>query len=251
MIKFFRQIRQRLVSKNKYSKYMLYAIGEIALVMIGILLALQVNNWNEKRKAKVKEVEVLEDFQKGLTFDIKQLDSIVFQYDRAKFAINKILQHLEKDLPYTDSLDIYFFDTTLVFDSGGLTVGAYETLKSNGFDLISNKEIRDLVILVYDEFNPWLDKWEQRYINKIFEAKQNLFNSRFVDSWNGDYRDPNVNGRMKPINYELLKNDQEFKYYLRTQLNDMGWLVYKPTRNTQIECKKLLNLINKELDAVK
>ncbi|MEH6514960.1 MAG: hypothetical protein V7670_17480 [Maribacter arcticus] len=49
MINFFRKIRQRLLTENKFSKYMLYAIGEVILVMIGILLALQVNNWNETR----------------------------------------------------------------------------------------------------------------------------------------------------------------------------------------------------------
>mgnify|MGYP001591841413 CR=1 FL=1 len=50
MIKFFRRIRQGLLSENKFSKYLLYAIGEIILVVIGILIALQINNWNEKRK---------------------------------------------------------------------------------------------------------------------------------------------------------------------------------------------------------
>lgn len=50
MIKFFRRIRQRLLSKNKFSKYLFYALGEIILVVIGILIALQINNWNEQRK---------------------------------------------------------------------------------------------------------------------------------------------------------------------------------------------------------
>ena len=50
MIKFFRRIRQRLLSENKFSKYLLYAIGEIVLVVIGILIALQINNWNEDKK---------------------------------------------------------------------------------------------------------------------------------------------------------------------------------------------------------
>ena len=52
MIKFFRKIRQKLLNENRFSKYLVYAIGEIVLVMIGILLALQVNNWNELRKKK-------------------------------------------------------------------------------------------------------------------------------------------------------------------------------------------------------
>ena len=50
MIKFFRKIRQNMIKENKVSKYMLYAIGEIVLVVVGILIALSINNWNESRK---------------------------------------------------------------------------------------------------------------------------------------------------------------------------------------------------------
>ncbi|MGB5372105.1 MAG: DUF6090 family protein, partial [Flavobacteriaceae bacterium] len=55
MLKFFRKIRQQLLVKNNISKYLLYAIGEIVLVVIGILIALQINNWNEDRKDRAKE----------------------------------------------------------------------------------------------------------------------------------------------------------------------------------------------------
>ncbi len=64
MIKFFRRIRKRLLTENKFSKYLLYAIGEIALVMIGILLALQVNNWNEERKERHVELDILRQIKK-------------------------------------------------------------------------------------------------------------------------------------------------------------------------------------------
>ena len=58
MIKFFRSIRQRLVVENRFSKYLLYAIGEIVLVVIGILIALQINNWNQQRIEDSKELEL-------------------------------------------------------------------------------------------------------------------------------------------------------------------------------------------------
>ena len=58
MIKFFRKIRQKLLNENRFSKYLIYAVGEIALVMIGILLALQVNNWNELRKKDQAEIQL-------------------------------------------------------------------------------------------------------------------------------------------------------------------------------------------------
>ena len=55
MIKFFRHIRRSLIQKNQMGKYFKYAIGEILLVVIGILIALQINNWNEDRKLKKEE----------------------------------------------------------------------------------------------------------------------------------------------------------------------------------------------------
>ena len=58
MIKFFRHIRQSMINQNRTKKYLLYAIGEIILVVIGILIALQINNWNEQRKILKSEKEI-------------------------------------------------------------------------------------------------------------------------------------------------------------------------------------------------
>ena len=74
MIKFFRKIRQKLLAENKFSKYLVYAIGEIALVMIGILLALQVNNWNEQRKDRNTEQKILNDLQEYFLVNINRLN---------------------------------------------------------------------------------------------------------------------------------------------------------------------------------
>ena len=53
MIKFFRNIRQRLLSENRVDKYLIYALGEIVLVIVGILIALQINDWNDHRKNEI------------------------------------------------------------------------------------------------------------------------------------------------------------------------------------------------------
>jgi hypothetical protein len=63
MIKFFRKIRQKILTENKFSKYLLYAIGEIALVVIGILIALSSNNWNESRKTHLQDIEFLNNVE--------------------------------------------------------------------------------------------------------------------------------------------------------------------------------------------
>ncbi len=74
MIKFFRSIRQKLVSENKFSKYLLYAIGEIVLVVIGILIALQINNWNEQRKDRTKETILLNQLREDYQANLMQLE---------------------------------------------------------------------------------------------------------------------------------------------------------------------------------
>ena len=59
MINFFKKIRKKLLSKNKLGSYVIYAVGEIILVVVGILIALQINNWNESRKQRLHEIELV------------------------------------------------------------------------------------------------------------------------------------------------------------------------------------------------
>ena len=69
MINFFRRIRQKLFSENKFSKYLIYALGEIVLVVMGILIALQINNWNEQRKAIIQEKALLANLVTSIESD--------------------------------------------------------------------------------------------------------------------------------------------------------------------------------------
>lgn len=66
MLTFFRRIRKGLLNTGSTGKYVLYAVGEIALVVVGILIALQINNWNEDSKARIREVALLEELKSNL-----------------------------------------------------------------------------------------------------------------------------------------------------------------------------------------
>ena len=77
MIKFFRKIRQKLLSENKFNKYLIYAIGEIILVVIGILIALQINNWNEKNKNLTTSNETLQILQTELKETKSMLEEVL------------------------------------------------------------------------------------------------------------------------------------------------------------------------------
>ena len=95
MIKFFRHIRQTLIMENKTSKYLKYAIGEIILVVVGILIALQINNWNENRKLKNVEFQTLLALQVDLNASLEDIDRDTKLNKQSLEATLKIKNYLD------------------------------------------------------------------------------------------------------------------------------------------------------------
>ena len=109
MIKVFRNIRRRLLRENRFTRYMLYAIGEIILVVIGILIALQINNWNENRKTDIREGELIENLHIEFQDNLQELDSISKEVDTLVLSLEHIFDHFQplsqtKPTPQLDSL---------------------------------------------------------------------------------------------------------------------------------------------------
>jgi hypothetical protein len=149
MIKFFRKIRQNLLSEGKTGKYLKYAIGEIILVVIGILIALQLNNLNENKKNDVFEKEILSQIQENLKSDKLVLKQIELNFMKAIASSKKIL-NAEESQKTEDSIKIWL-GAIIQFDRFQPLTNAYEVLKSNGLDRISNKQLRFLLGKYYDD----------------------------------------------------------------------------------------------------
>ena len=102
MIPFFRKIRKKMADDNKPLKYMRYAIGEIVLVVIGILIALQVNNWNEKEKSKSESNRLLIDLKQELEKDIKNFKSFQTEYNdwllQIEYVLDSVLDGNAKEI---------------------------------------------------------------------------------------------------------------------------------------------------------
>ena len=97
MIKFYRKIRQRLLTENKFSKpaspagrYLIYAIGEILLVIIGILIAVSINGWNEDRKLKIEEQVLLKDLKQEVTSNLTALAKVIEENEKSLQAATDI-----------------------------------------------------------------------------------------------------------------------------------------------------------------
>jgi hypothetical protein len=93
MIKFFRKIRQKLLSENKFSKYLIYAIGEIVLVVIGILIALYINNQNEIHKSEQQFTSILKEVHRELAENIKVVDQVIVDFKETDSIIHLIMHN--------------------------------------------------------------------------------------------------------------------------------------------------------------
>ena len=110
MIKFFRKIRQNLLSEGKTGKYLKYAIGEIILVVIGILIALQINNWNEKRQNKLKVDNLLQKIQQDIETDISEIVRLTKFYAKKDSLIQLVLDNklTKEDYQKPTSINLHY-----------------------------------------------------------------------------------------------------------------------------------------------
>ena len=93
MVTFFRKIRRDLISNNRFYNYLKYALGEIMLVVLGILIALQINNWNEERKSQKRIVSFFIEIQNNLEQDILKSNDLIDNYIVQDSLLINILQN--------------------------------------------------------------------------------------------------------------------------------------------------------------
>ena len=151
MIRFFGKIRKKLLAENKLSKYFFYAIGEILLVVIGILIALQINNQNDLRKERIKEIHYLGNIKTDLDINLLEMDRYLDVRAESIESAKRIIEHFEGK-PITDysafnaeGVQIYnwqkFWQTNNTFqelvNSGNLALISNDAIKKSLFDIES------------------------------------------------------------------------------------------------------------------
>jgi hypothetical protein len=182
MIKFFRKIRQKLISENKFSKYLIYAIGEIILVVIGILIALQVNNWNQNKNSENKTLISLSSLAEELNSNKKVLKSNI---DLIKFDIQtglNLVDSLNNNSVSKENKNTYLLDKILELGPvrvRSLTTNSLEEMISSGSYSAINSETIKENLLAYNseienmnyELQRFEEYWrtiESPYITKHF-----------------------------------------------------------------------------------
>lgn len=159
MIKFFRKIRQNLLSENqparegtaeqagKFSKYLIYAIGEIVLVVIGILLALQINNWNQQRIEDKKEVELLTGLKDEFQFNLSTLDESIAVNKRVTQSCVNLTRLIRADsiTKVPDIIDQLLVNIGGISSFDARTGISDEIVNSGKLSILKNDDLRERI----------------------------------------------------------------------------------------------------------
>jgi len=138
-----------MADDNRPLKYARYAIGEIILVVIGILIALQINTWNEERKTKKFEDEILYLISENLKNDSVILSNQLYQAKRANILTDRLMESVAQK-NYHDSLN-FWMGKIIVFERFKSQSSAFEVLKAKGIETITNKELQLGLISYYEQ----------------------------------------------------------------------------------------------------
>ncbi|MDX1471529.1 MAG: DUF6090 family protein [Flavobacteriaceae bacterium] len=183
MIKFFRSIRSKSISQSRFGKYLLYALGEIILVVIGILIALQINNWNEGKIERKTEKEYLENMLEDLRSDMQKYEA----FEKGNQIIFQLPDSIFTNITFNGGAgkeaELAFWSRRITMDWVTIepVTRTFEQMKSSGhLRLIRNKDVSNQISTYYStltQFDSYQEAgmlWAEDYVDfmgKIFNAE--------------------------------------------------------------------------------
>ncbi len=243
MIKFFRKIRQGLLTDNKFSKYLLYAFGEVVLVVVGILIALSINDWNDNRKDRIAEKELYKTLIESLESDLDDVHSKIGMIDSAiagqEIFITESFESVKSRLT-----DVEFFK---LLERVGSTSNSFvpnlsiynKIVQNKEIDLIQSEELERLIIDLYE-----VHYWEYKDLDNTLER---LAQEGLVSNFFGNISHLYINNTYEidsdtfEKHYAELSEDCRKIYFLSTT-------VQKSMLNCEEQINHLLPLLREKLN---
>ena len=248
MLPLFRKTRKQLADDNQFLKYSRYAIGEIVLVVIGILIALQVNDWNDSRKGIAKRNNLLKSLKVEFTQNLDQLDTILSYDNLVVESSFQFLRLKADDLIVKDSnfmahlLQNTSWNWTYDPQNGALRSG----ISSGDINLITNEELINALFGWRDVVADAKENEERSLLTRL-EAKSVI--EKHVRNVNYRSKDRTELGASKfKSNYQELIRDPLFEDYISDRYSRMldAVLELKTVRELNVQ---ILKLIEAELNA--
>lgn len=246
MLSFFSKIRYQLATENSVAKYLRYAVGEIVLVVIGILIALQINNWNAYQKDRKMEKHYYENFLEEMRADSSFIHGYwAWAYPRKIAGLQLARQYVLHNLEVTDTADFInkigrggLLSRSSLFEN----TGTYDDIISTGnLRLIRNKNIRSQILYYYtliDNTTKYMDNLRTEYAT---------FTNSMVPY------DPNRNFVPDDKDYKRALEDMKSDEFLSLANNELtyGYSLQSRLENVDQALLKIMELIKSELKKMK
>ena len=209
MRRIFRNIERGKEEGEKSGNFWTFVIGEFFLVFLGILIALQVDNWNQNRKERKMERVLLSEMLTDLNGDLEDIEANTSAMERYKNANQVVLEFLDSNLPWHDSLGYYFaqlFGGSL-FD---INTSAYESLNSIGIELIHNDKLRQQITALYSV----------RYSHVIAnqDVMFTMILGHLLPALTENLQTISMRQNAVPVNLDELRQNNSFKEELKTAM---------------------------------
>lgn len=224
MIRLFRKIRHKLLSEDSYGMYILYASGEIALVVIGILLALQIDNWNDRKKTQTELNDILDEIREDLVRDTSSISSVLALRIQDFEAQTRVIKAMQEGTPMNDQIRS---------DLARVILKRPVPLVSSGFSLLKEARITSIeervfrsALIEYYEQNVY--DMQEEYQDDEFE-----FETILLPYIRSNFKEWHLGKYATPINWDSVKKDPYFMTSLQINLNN--------TNSTIISLEKGLN----------
>ncbi len=216
MLKFFRRIRQRLLKEGQLSTYLLYAIGEILLVVIGILIALQINNWNEERKAKKEEISTLKELMSEFSSNEVLFNETITIKRKARDGWKQFLLDLANNDFEAIEQNIFGSWNSASRTTNLTSITLKSIMDSGRIDKIENDSLKNLLLSwenIFDEY-----KEEELWHIDFHNNQMRPYESSLFPIPRLDYPE-----ERDPLLYSRLSTDEIFKKAYRKALLDMKY----------------------------
>jgi len=198
------------MSEHKFYRYSLYALGEVVLVVIGILIALKVNQWNESLVEQELEFKIIQELQSNLVHDLSELREDIELMEMVAKATHEIPQQIEAEKPSKEFL--YNAAKIRVAPHFDPNKSGYGLLESNGIGILSNDALRNAISLLYERHYPYYRRYEQERMQfvtaHVMPETMKYFFMPFDFSDGGI--DIHFSHSMTDTDYEKLQKDESF-----------------------------------------
>ena len=236
MIKFFRKIRQKLLSENKFNRYLFYSFGEIILVVIGILIALQINNWNTDRINNNRVKQYAKSLVQDLENDIEMINVSQFQAKKSFKKIDSLKSYiLSTDLSKLSNTDLFVLTHDIMYRPYMWNRSTFNEMKNS--EILHNFKNDSLKkrLMTYESFSYHLDEDFDQDMTNAYKAEEitseimdlnNPYFSQMLILENERFNDPTLD-LFKTIEYQKAKkkdrvfqinNDNDLKKFVNVYI---------------------------------